>query len=152
MVQRYRREDEAAEQDKTGRDGEDERPRRRRGKTSGGESLECVYRASINQLTQGYANIANTRRPDEMIDKHGLFEATCCSSAHTRTHTSCDVYGWQRVERMENVRHSTSSPAESAGFSLTPEIASLRFNLPATRLNECLLLLYKLGGLNNTGQ
>lgn len=36
--------------------------RERRRKTNGEESLDCIYRASINQLTRGYANIANTRR------------------------------------------------------------------------------------------
>lgn len=36
--------------------------RKRKRKTSGEESLDCIYRASINQLTRGYANTANTRR------------------------------------------------------------------------------------------
>lgn len=44
---------------KTG-NGWQEREEKR--KTSGEESLGCIYRASINQLTWGYANIANTRR------------------------------------------------------------------------------------------
>lgn len=36
--------------------------RERKRKTSGEESLDCIYRASINQFTRDCANTANTRR------------------------------------------------------------------------------------------
>jgi len=52
------------------------RARERKRKTCAEESLDCIYRASINQLTRDYANTSQTLvELDEMTDKHWLPEA-----------------------------------------------------------------------------